>query len=624
MKKLILIIVILLWYSNAELQWNPENRFGNWDITGDLTEDDPNVGGTYTKGDFQDSTWAITIYGSNTVDTATYDGRLSLSCTYVDNSNGCLIYFRDDYNLSGNLTIGSFYQVDFLACVSTGSVSYWIYDGANYSLQEAVTSTTWLSFNTKFEATSLTDCFILIPNMSAGETAYLDSLRIREITSYQNFNVANTQYDLNTANRFGDWYTLVFSDDFTSDITGWLGFQSVSKHYQTDYNSVGRVNVLIDSATGTNALVINSTIGTLTNGKAYKLEVRYYIPSSNISTNKITPVLREPGLTLAKQLVIDDWTFVTIYFISGGQTDIRFIQDESATNDDIIYIDDVAIYEVTSYQNPNPSKNKWDYNPIDLRWVQDYNANEQVALQVSPHVDLTTAILDSYPALYGIKKLWRNAGDSVLRFHRDSDSTQTTIGFLTSGYADTISVNTFGSGTTLRVVRWVDQSGNDNTAVQNTIADMPLWHNINGLVFDGVSDYMTNNMGEFNQPNTFIMTGLFRQTNTKFIFNGTVNTQAVYVQSWNNWAMYAGANLKYIYIIDMNDLICMFNESNSSFIVDGVKTEGNVGTNAIINLTLSAHYQPSLFGQNNFKSFIFSKYGLTQTQSESIITYLNE
>ena len=58
--------------------------------------------------------------------------------------------------------------------------------------------------------------------------------------------------------------------------------------------------------------------------------------------------------------------------------------------------------------------------------------------------------------------------------------------------------------------------------------------------------------------------------------------------------------------------------------MDGVKTTGNPSTWDMQGLTLGAYYNFTAPSEISLKSFVFSQYGLTQTQSESILTYLNQ
>lgn len=273
----------------------------------------------------------------------------------------------------------------------------------------------------------------------------------------------------------------------------------------------------------------------------------------------------------------------------------------------------------------NEVKQKWDYNPIDYAWKILYaNAIEEIAGNVGTGANMTAKILDTYPCLYGIKELWTGTGDSCVRLHRDSDSTQQTFGFLASGYVDTISINTFLSGTTGRVIRWVDQSGNDNTAIQNTIADMPLWHNTSGIMTDGTSDYMTNLMGTFNQPNTFITIGLLRNSTGQTFNSNSSGNQEILYSDGSTWKYNAGSVVNYTTNDDMTYISIIFNGASSFGLFDGTKQTGDAGSNAIRHLNISCAYGEDSFSENDFKSFVVSQYGFSETQCNLITDFLNE
>jgi hypothetical protein len=196
--------------------------------------------------------------------------------------------------------------------------------------------------------------------LGGGTTVY--AMDLDGSTEYAQ-NTSPTNLDLNDTMR--TVYTIdhdfelgaVLEDDFTSDITGWTGLVSGVIHYDGDWNSIGRVNVLQDSATGTASPYIKSpTFTDLTDGVTYRLSYRYYIPSSNTTTAGIIPQVRNTISTLTERTVTDSWTYVTEDFISpvGAQTTVRFFQSDGAagttvTVGDIIYIDDFSLTSFPSY-----------------------------------------------------------------------------------------------------------------------------------------------------------------------------------------------------------------------------------------------------------------------------------
>lgn len=82
-------------------------------------------------------------------------------------------------------------------------------------------------------------------------------------------------------------------------------------------------------------------------------------------------------------------------------------------------------------------------------------------------------LLDAYSAdlAFSTRQLKADA-TLCMRVRRASDNTTLDVGFV-AGYIDTASAASFGSGTTLWVVTWYDQSGNNNHLYNNTAGEQP-------------------------------------------------------------------------------------------------------------------------------------------------------
>jgi hypothetical protein len=75
-------------------------------------------------------------------------------------------------------------------------------------------------------------------------------------------------------------------------------------------------------------------------------------------------------------------------------------------------------------------------------------------------------------AAYSVRKL-TNSVSVAMTIRRDSDSTETDIGFDSNGNLDEGAITAFCTGTTCRVASWKDQSGNDNHAAQAVASNQP-------------------------------------------------------------------------------------------------------------------------------------------------------
>lgn len=142
---------------------------------------------------------------------------------------------------------------------------------------------------------------------------------------------------------------LLLNTTFDANTTGWGQAASIIKHYSSDYNSVGKVNTLLDSATAT-ANAYTRQLVTITSGKSYYLVYSYYIPI-NTTTNGIIARFGTGDL-FTNRLVVGAWTTVSeIKTATSDRGDIRFYQTVAGglsgiTAGDKIYIDNVSLKEI--------------------------------------------------------------------------------------------------------------------------------------------------------------------------------------------------------------------------------------------------------------------------------------
>lgn len=134
--------------------------------------------------------------------------------------------------------------------------------------------------------------------------------------------------------------------------------------------------------------------------------------------------------------------------------------------------------------------------------VQDVAGNNAAAL-TGVTVDNNVAgggtlVLDGITVgrAYSLIKLKTAYAGPCIRVQRASDSTEQDIGFDGSGVVDIAAFNTFVSGTTGKIVKWYDQSGNAQHALQTIVAAAPTLSSAGlsskpSLTFSGSSQYMT-------------------------------------------------------------------------------------------------------------------------------------
>jgi len=99
----------------------------------------------------------------------------------------------------------------------------------------------------------------------------------------------------------------------------------------------------------------------------------------------------------------------------------------------------------------------------------------------------TPLLLNSYSgavAAYSVRKLDTNYAGSCVRIRRSSDNTEQDVGF-SSDYIDTASAESFCSATDGFVVKWYDQSGNANDAVNSTNSRQPQIVSSGAMLTDG-------------------------------------------------------------------------------------------------------------------------------------------
>ena len=132
---------------------------------------------------------------------------------------------------------------------------------------------------------------------------------------------------------------------------------------------------------------------------------------------------------------------------------------------------------------------------------QTYGTPPFTLAQSWEDVPAFTGLLDDYPgaaAAYSLRLLDSTYTGDAINVRRASDNAVQDIGFDANGDLDTSALATFCAGTDGYLVRWYDQSGNGNDAVQATTGSQPkVYDSVAGVIlengepatqFDGLND----------------------------------------------------------------------------------------------------------------------------------------
>lgn len=118
-------------------------------------------------------------------------------------------------------------------------------------------------------------------------------------------------------------------------------------------------------------------------------------------------------------------------------------------------------------------------------------------------------LLDDYPAqaAYSLRKLRTAYTGDCLVIRRESNNDTLAIGWA-GNYMDTTAIANFCSGTTCRVRRWYDQSGNNRDLVQTTNASQPIIYQSGAILVRGTKKTIRGSSSTMfvnftrNQPHT--------------------------------------------------------------------------------------------------------------------------
>ena len=125
-----------------------------------------------------------------------------------------------------------------------------------------------------------------------------------------------------------------------------------------------------------------------------------------------------------------------------------------------------------------------DINGVAIASLGDFNGVAKASITdingVTIVVSGTNLLLDTYTgaaAAYSVRLLDKDYSGSCMRIRRDSDDSETDIGFDSSGDLDTSAISTFAGSANAYCVTWYDQSGNSKNLSKSTQSYQPKIYN---------------------------------------------------------------------------------------------------------------------------------------------------
>ena len=204
----------------------------------------------------------------------------------------------------------------------------------------------------------------------------ITNISVREV--YQNYNTSNTSYDFNTANKFGvryesEYITAQNNRDFSSGTIGnWIKTGDGNGTITYDGTNpagekVGKITIGATAGTYYYATLSDAYLTTMTAGKTYKIQARYYIEAGASFTSVRIRCTEDPAYSVLSENYSTEtkgrWFTVTLDRTTVNRLFRIDVVTLGGATGDILYFDDATIKEIVSYQNHNPIKNNYDYNP---------------------------------------------------------------------------------------------------------------------------------------------------------------------------------------------------------------------------------------------------------------------
>jgi hypothetical protein len=220
----------------------------------------------------------------------------------------------------------------------------------------------------------------------------------------------------------------------------------------------------------------------------------------------------------------------------------------------------------------------------DIASVDTHNASAIASIN-GQDLATSTLLLDLYganvAAAYSLRKLRAGYTGSAIRVRRDTDNAEQDIGFDSNGDLDTSALTAFVPDNGY-VVKWYDQSGNSNDAVQATSNAQPHIVASSVISTHGGKPAVTQSSALGNPTNQFLdLTSTVNAVHNFVTFYQPVagSNRAYYAQSANEYVAYDGYRIDYK--DNVNPKIQGVLNVRDTYLLSEVKVVGGTATSII-------------------------------------------
>ncbi len=179
------------------------------------------------------------------------------------------------------------------------------------------------------------------------------------------------------------------------------------------------------------------------------------------------------------------------------------------------------------------------------------------------------------------------------------------------------------------VSRWNDRLGSGHDLLQSTGTNQPKWFSVNGILFDGIDNFMKTAAFTFDQPEFIYI--VFKQvtwTDVDFVFDGFSASSGSLFQDTSTPGLktYAGilSTLNNNLAVDTFGIArCLFNGASSKFIInETTPATGDFGASNMGGFTLGYQAGATHWANIQVKEIILRKVADGATDEASIYSYL--